>query len=192
MRHRVNHFQLNRFASWRRATVLSLVRNLFIRQSIRTTKARALLAKPMADKLISLAKENSLTARRQAFKLLGDHELVSRLFKEAPRFNNRVGGYTRILNFGFRRGDNAQMVVFELTEIKKKEPPLKKKKKEIEAHDKEEPISATAETIKETAPEEQKSEAKRAVKEKPPINKKPNKNFLGGLRSIFKKERDSL
>jgi large subunit ribosomal protein L17 len=193
MRHRVNKFQLNRFTSWRRSTVLSLVRNLLIRQSVKTTRARAALAKPLADKIISLAKENTLSARRQAFRLLGDHLLVSRLFKEASRFSSRSGGYTRILNLGARRGDNARMVIFELTEIKKKEPPLRKKKKELEGEKKDEPILATtSEAQQEPGPEGQKGPAQVAVKKKPPITKKPTKNFLGGLRNIFKKERDSL
>ncbi|MCX5713725.1 MAG: 50S ribosomal protein L17, partial [Candidatus Omnitrophica bacterium] len=158
MRHRVNRFQLNRFTSWRRATVLSLVRNLIIQQSIKTTKARASLAQPVADKLISLAKENTLTAKRQAFKLLGDHSLVSKLFRDASRFNNRAGGYTRILNLGSRRGDNASMVLFELTEIKKKAPVVRKKKKDKEVETTSEPILTTSETQKETPAE---------VKEKP-------------------------
>lgn len=191
MRHRLSKFHLNRFTSWRRATILSLVRNLLVQQSIKTTKARALLAKPLADKLISLAKENTLAARRRAFKLLGDHALVSKLFKDAARFNNRVGGYTRILSLGARRGDNAEVVVFELTEIKKKAPVVRKKKEAKGEAVKEEPILTTGEAETPVAQEEKPKEQV-AVKEKPPITKKPTKNFLGGLRGIFKKERDSL
>jgi len=177
MRHNKSRFQLNRFTSWRRATVLSLVKNLIIYQSIRTTKVKAQAAKPVAEKLISWALSNTLAAKRQANKILGDHKLVSILFNEiGPRFKGRLGGYTRILGVGRRRGDNAEVVIFELTEIKKKEQ-KKQPKKEKE----EKPL------------EEKKPEA---PQEKPPVthpeSKKAPKKFLGGIRRIFKKERDSL
>jgi len=192
MRHRKAKFLLNRFTSWRKATLASLVKNLLIHQSIRTTKARAQAVKPFADKLIALARDNSLAAKRQAYKILGDHKLVSLLFNDiALRFTDRTGGYTRILKLGQRRGDNAHLAILELTEIKKKERKKPKKEKEqekeIKAHEAKKP-----EEIKERPIEEKKPEAQAAVKEKPPLTKKPVKNFLGGLRKIFKKERDSL
>jgi large subunit ribosomal protein L17 len=138
--------------------------------------------KPLAEKLISLGKKNSLHARRQAYKILGDHRLVSLLFKDiALRFNNRAGGYTRILGYGRRRGDNAEMVLLELTEIRKKEPKKHKKPKEA-GLEKEKPVEEKK-TKPETAPGE---------KGKPPVIKKPDKKFLGGLRNIFKKKSDSL
>lgn len=192
MRHRKAKFLLNRFTSWRKATLASLVKNLLIHQSIRTTKARAQAVKPFADKLIALARDNSLAAKRQAYKILGDHKLVSLLFNDiALRFTNRIGGYTRIFRLGQRRGDNAQLVILELTEIKKKvrRKPKKEKEKEKEIKVTEE---KKPEEIKEKPSEGKKPEAQVAVKEKPPITKKPAKKFLGGLRKIFKKERDSL
>ncbi|MBM3244435.1 MAG: 50S ribosomal protein L17 [Candidatus Omnitrophica bacterium] len=180
MRHSKIRHQLNRSTSWRRATVNSLARNLLICQSIRTTKARAMAARGMVEGLISLGKVNSLAAKRKAFSVLGDHKLVSLLFADiAPRFEKKNGGYTRILTLGKRRGDNAELVIFELTEIKKKEVHKKvKKEKEAQPEDqakKSEP--AKEETHKET---------------RPPIEKKPPKKFLGGIKNIFKKERDSL
>jgi large subunit ribosomal protein L17 len=190
MRHRKAKFLLNRFTSWRKATLVSLAKNLLIHQSIRTTLAKASATKPFVDKLISLARDNSLAAKRQAYKILGDHKLVSLLFNDiALRFTNRTGGYTRILRLGQRRGDNAQLVILELTEIKKKErkKPKKEKEKEIKVPEEKKP-----EEIKEKLVEEKKPQAEVAVKEKPPITKKPTKKFLGGLRKIFKKERDSL
>lgn len=176
MRHKNKRFQLNRFTTWRKATLISLTRNLFIRQSIKTTLSKAKAVKPLVEKLISLAKKNTLAQKRQAYRILGEHRLVSLLFNDiALRFNNRVSGYTRIINLGNRRGDNASMAILELTELKKKEPKKPKKEKEIK-------------------PEEEKKPE--IVKEKPPftptIPKKPTKRFLGGLRRIFKKERDSL
>lgn len=187
MRHKRARLQLNRFTSWRKATLKGLARNLLIRQSIRTTAAKAKAAKPLAEKLISLAKLNTLSAKRTAFKMLGDHRLVSLLFGDiGPRFTNRTGGYTRILNLGVRRGDNAKLVIWELTEIKKKEIKKPKKEKEVKPEEKE------AVVPEKPSAGEQKPKTGVATKEKPPIVKKPSKKFLGGLRNIFKKERDSL
>jgi len=192
MRHRKAKSLLNRFTSWRKATLLSLARNVLINQSIRTTRHNAKVVRPLVEKLISLGKSNTLTAKRQAARLLGnDHTLVNLLFKElAPRFSNRQGGYTRIINLGQRRGDNAQIVILELTEIKKKEKKARKKEKEAKTQEVKE---TGAEVIKERPVEVKKPDSEVAVKEKPPITKKPSKKFLGGIRNIFKKERrDSL
>jgi large subunit ribosomal protein L17 len=191
MRHSKTRYQLNRFTSWRKATVLSLARNLLISQSIKTTEARAKAVRPVVEKLISLAKENTLAARRLAYDLLSNHKLVSLLFKDiGPRFTARTGGYTRIINFAKRRGDDASLVILELTEIKKKE--RRKPKKEKEATPEQGPRPPETEK----RPTEERgtiTETKAAVQEKPPLTKKkPQKKFLGGLKNIFKKERDSL
>lgn len=178
MRHRKARYRLNRFTSWRAATLTSMAKNLLQHERIITTKNKAMAVKPLIEKLITLGKENSLAARRRAFQFLQDHKLVSLLFADiAVRFNARSSGYTRILGFGSRRGDNAAMVILELTEVKKKEPKKHKKEKEEAKPDKEE----RREVIKEKTSEE-----------KPPISKKPDKKFLGGLRNIFKKKSDSL
>lgn len=169
---------MNRFTSWRAATLTSMAKNLLQHERIITTKNKAMAVKPLIEKLITLGKENSLAARRRAFQFLQDHKLVRLLFADiAVRFNARSSGYTRILGFGSRRGDNAAMVILELTEVKKKEPKKHKKEKEEAKPDKEE----RHEVIKEKTSEE-----------KPPIVKKPDKKFLGGLRNIFKKKSDSL
>ena len=191
MRHAKAKLQLNRFTSWRQATLTSLAKALIIHQRIKTTKAKAKAVKPLIEKLISLGKNNSLFAKRQSYRILGDHKLVSLLFKDiAPRFANRIGGYTRILNLGLRRGDNAQLVILALTEIKEKIP----KKPKVEAEKKEagKPEILKEELPKEQPPEEKKPKTEVAVKEKPPISKKPTKKFLGGLRRLFKRERDFL
>ncbi len=187
MRHKKLKSLNNRFTSWRKATLISLAKSLLIHQTIVTTKTRASSAQPLVERLISLAKDNSLAAKRRAYKIIGDHRLVSLLFNEiGPRFKNRTGGYTRIFNLGLRRGDNAQQVIFELTEIKKKE---KKKPKKAKGQEEKAP-----EAIQQPeAVEEKKTKTEVAPKEeRPPISKKPTKKFFGGLRKIFKKERDSL
>jgi len=179
MRHAKKRLQLNRFTSWHDATIKSLAKNLIICQSIKTTLARAKASKQMIEKLITLAKTNTLFSRRQAQKILGEHKLVNLLFNEiGPRFSKRTSGFTRIINMGKRRGDNAEMVIFELTEIKKKEA------KKIK-HDKAHP-PASAQQVEEKAAEEKKQEPK------PAKEQKPQKKFLGGIRSIFKKKSDSL
>jgi len=188
MRHAKAKSLNNRFTSWRQATLKSLIRNVLIQQSIRTTLKKAKYARSEVEKLITLAKSNTLAAKRKAFQILGDHRLVSFLFTEiGPRFAKRTGGYTRIINLGARRGDNAPMVIFELTEIKKKE--IKKHKKDKAAKPVEE---SKPEAIEEKPGAENKAQPQVAVKEKPPITQKPQKKFLGGLKNIFKKERDSL
>lgn len=175
MRHRKKRLQLNRWTSWHDATLRSLARNLLIHQSIKTSLYRAKAVQPLAEKLISMAKRNTLAAKRSAFKVIGDHRLVRNLFGEiGPRFADRAGGYTRIINLGRRRGDSAKMAVLELTVIKRKEAKKRKKVKE------------------EVETGEEKHLSKEAIKEKPPLEKKLSKKFLGGIRKIFKKERDSL
>ncbi|RJP28863.1 MAG: 50S ribosomal protein L17 [Candidatus Omnitrophota bacterium] len=194
MRHSKSKNRLNRFTSWRKATILSMARNLVIYQRIRTTKAKAKAVRPVIEKLIHLAKKNTLTAKRAAFKILNDHRLVSTLFSEiGPRFAKRTSGYSRILSLGRRRGDDAELVLFELTEIKK--PEAKKAKKSKVSKEPQEGLKAdTSGQAKEHTQQEDSGKQKTeiATKEKPPISKQPSKKFLGGLRKIFKKERDSL
>lgn len=175
MRHAKIRHRLNRFTSWRKATLISLAKSLILHQSIKTTNSKAKAVKAMAEKLISLGKQNTLAARRRAFSILSEHRLVGILFDDiAVRFKDRAGGFTRIIQLGNRRGDSAQMVVLELTEIKKKERRVIKEKKELK-------------------PEEDKHpKTQPAVQEKPPQEKKAPPTFLGGIRRIFKKERDAL
>jgi large subunit ribosomal protein L17 len=193
MRHRNKRFQLNRFTSWRKATLISLARSILIQESIKTTKTKAQAVKPLIERLITLAKDNTLFAKRKAYRVLGDHGLVSLLFNDiGPRFSNRVGGYTRVINFGKRRGDNAEVAIIELTEIKKKEKKRPKKEKEAKSEEQKPGISQERPAEEKPVEKERKLKSEPKVLEKPPISKKPSKKFLGGLRNIFKKERDSL
>jgi large subunit ribosomal protein L17 len=196
MRHHIQRHQLNRFTSWHKATLRDIVRSLLIQQRIFTTKGKARAAQPLAEQMITLAKDNTLAARRDAFKVLCDHTMVSLLFKEiGPRFAKRTGGYTRIMPWGRRRGDDAEIVIFELTEQKKeKKAPKKEKAAKEEAKGPIKETSHAEEARAEEKPEEQHfvPKHKTATEEKVPSTKKPTKKFLGGLRGIFKKERDSL
>ncbi len=174
MRHRKSKLLLSRSTQWRHATVESLSRSLLIHQSIHTTKLKAKAALPLVEKLITLGKKGDLASRRKSFSILQDHKLVKLLFSEiTPRFSKRTGGYCRILPLGFRRGDGAKLVILELPEK------LEKKAKVIKK-DLSQPKSD------ETAP---KTPVKPSVE--PPI-KKPKQKFLGGIRKLFKKEKNSL
>ena len=188
MRHAKKRLQLSRFTSWHDATIRSLARNMIICQSINTTLTRAKASKQMIEKLITLGKKNTLFARRQAQKVLGEHKLVNLLFNEiAPRFAKRNSGFTRIIGLGKRRGDNAEMVIFEFTELKKKEAKKLKSAKEIKPL-----VDEGIEAVENKTVAEQKKESKVAIKDNPIDQKKPQKKFMGGLRTIFKKKSDSL
>lgn len=118
MRHGISGNKFGRNQKLRQATVRDLAKALLTHESIQTTQAKALEARKMVEKLITKGKKNTLAAKRQAFAVLCDHNLVSRLFNViAPLFASRQGGYTRILKFALNRpGDNARMVLLELTE----------------------------------------------------------------------------
>ncbi|MDP2044006.1 MAG: 50S ribosomal protein L17 [Candidatus Omnitrophota bacterium] len=189
MRHAKKRLQLGRFTSWHDATIKSLAKNVILCQSIKTTLHRAKASRQMIEHLITLGKKNTLFSRRQAQKILGEHKLVNLLFNEiAPRFSNRASGFTRIIGMGKRRGDDAEMVIFELTEIKKKEVKPVKQTKEAKPHSAQD---AQGQAEEETV-EKVKPIAAPVIKEQPAKGKKPQTKFLGGIRSIFKKKSDSL
>lgn len=182
MRHRKRRGRLGRPKGARNACVRNTVANLLTFERITTTVAKAKEARRIAEKLITLAKVGDLSAQRQASSLLGQNrELTHSLFKEiAPRFKDRHGGYTRIIRKGRRSGDNASLVILELTEQRKeKKPPHPKVAK------KEEPKVEPEKEKKETVAEKL-GLAKRRPKV---IKKKPKEKFF---RRIFKRERDSL
>lgn len=130
MRHRVKRYQLRRNTAHRRALLRNLVTSLLEKERIKTTLAKAKAARPVAEKMITLARKNTLAARRLALAYLTKEAAVQKLFAElGPRFKERPGGYTRIVKIGPRSGDGAPMALLELlgAEYKKK---TKKKEKE--------------------------------------------------------------
>ncbi|MBL8161117.1 MAG: 50S ribosomal protein L17 [Anaerolineae bacterium] len=126
MRHRVYGKKLGRNTAERKALKLALTRALLEHGRIETTRAKAEFVRSNVEKLITLAKRSKLAdnparvihaQRLAASRLNNDRVLVQKLFMEiAPRFENRVGGYTRIYKLGPRKGDSAEMVLLELTE----------------------------------------------------------------------------
>ena len=117
MRHHRHSVRFGRQRSHYNATLKSLVSGLIINKSITTTKVKAKEASRLADKLITLGKEKTVTNQRRAYAILGNRELVAMLFNElAPLFKDRLGGYTRVMLTGKRHGDNAQMAILEFIE----------------------------------------------------------------------------
>lgn len=115
MRHRVAGRKLGRPTDERLALFRSLVTSLFKYGKINTTEMKAKEIRPIAEKLITVARSGDLHARRQALAYIYEEEVVKKLFDEiAPRYKDRPGGYTRILKTGLRQGDAAAMAVIEL------------------------------------------------------------------------------
>jgi len=117
MRHRHSGRQLNRNSSHRKAKFKNMSVSLSEHELIRTTVAKAKELRRTAEKLITLAKVDSVANRRLAFSRLRDRDAVTKLFNElGPRYVNRPGGYLRILKCGFRTGDKAPMAYVELVD----------------------------------------------------------------------------
>ena len=115
MRHRNAGRKLGRKTPHRISMFRNMVTSLLDKERIRTTLPRAKEVRPIAERMITLGKRESLHARRQALAYVKDPEVVGKLFKTlAPRFAQRHGGYTRIIRLGFREGDGAQMAILEL------------------------------------------------------------------------------
>ncbi|HEY7826543.1 MAG TPA: 50S ribosomal protein L17 [Candidatus Acidoferrales bacterium] len=133
MRHLISGSKLGRQPAHRRATLRNLVTNLIEKERIETTILRAKAARPLAERMITLGKRDSLHARRQAAAFLTTPGATQKLFSElAPRFSDRPGGYTRIIRTGWRIGDGAELAILEFigTQLKKKEKKARKKQTE--------------------------------------------------------------
>jgi large subunit ribosomal protein L17 len=169
MRHKRKGNKLSRSRGQRKALVKSLLKSIIISEKIKTTIPKAKMLKPKIDKIVTLAKKDTLSARRQAFKIIGNHSLVKKLFDDiGPRFSDIQGGYSRIYNLGFRKSDGALLSQIELTKLG-----AKKVKKETTKKTK----------TKSTKPE--KTE-KKEIKEET-----AKKKGLSGLKKMFKKGKRS-
>lgn len=117
MRHLKSGKKLNRTSSHRKAMFKNMAASLFQNEIIKTTVPKAKELRRVAEPLLTLAKEDSVAHRRQAFNRLRDRDVVTKLFTElGPRYVNRPGGYLRILKCGYRSGDNAPMAYVELVD----------------------------------------------------------------------------
>ncbi len=117
MRHRKSGRHLNRTSAHRQAMFRNMAGSLFRHELIKTTLPKAKELRRVAEKLITLAKTDTVANRRLAFARLRDREVVTKLFNElGPRYRERPGGYLRILKCGYRAGDAAPMALVELVD----------------------------------------------------------------------------
>ena len=115
MRHRKAGKKLGRDSSHRKAVLRNLVTSLFRYEEISTTHAKAKALRPVAEKMITLAKRGDLHARRQVLSYFMDKSVANKLFDQmGERFSDRQGGYVRILRAGHRIGDNAPLALIQL------------------------------------------------------------------------------
>ena len=131
MRHRKAGRNLSRNTSHRKAMLRNMMTSLFKHEQIETTDAKAKELRPLAEKMITLAKRGDLHARRQALSVFQDKAVAHRLFDEMKdRFLNRQGGYVRIVKKEFRKGDGAPISIIQLLPEEGAKKKAKKAKKE--------------------------------------------------------------
>ena len=117
MRHKVSGRKFDRPTSHRLAMYRNLVTDLLRYEQIKTTEAKAKEIRGMAEKMITLGKDGTLPARRQALGFIYDKDVVRKVFDDlGPRYQARTGGYTRLVRIGPRLGDGAPIVSLELVE----------------------------------------------------------------------------
>jgi len=188
MRHGLSGNRLSRNRSLRKATLRDMAKAIFLQERICTTRAKAKEARKMIEKLITLGKKDTLAARRRAFAILCDHKEVSQLFSTiAPRFKSRTGGYTRIIPYSQRAGDNAELAFLELTEKSREIITNKKRVKltqeEKDAADKNKVTDAETKPVAvEAAPKHSKADVKSTPKAaaKPKVAPKLFQRKAGG------------
>jgi large subunit ribosomal protein L17 len=123
----MDHRNLSRTASHRKAMLSNMVTSLFERERIETTTVKAKEAKRLAEKIITFARKGDLSARRHVARTVKNPVVLRKLFDDiAPRYVDRPGGYTRVLKTGVRKGDAAKTAILEL--VGKNDKPRGKKK----------------------------------------------------------------
>ena len=134
MKHGIKGRKLSRNTAHRKALLRNLSLAFLKHELIKTTLPKAKEIKSFVEKVITLSKTDSLANRRLAISILGNQEIIDKLFKEiGPRVANRNGGYTRIMKFGFRTGDKAPMAIMELVDRVIEEQSVEQPKKEKKA-----------------------------------------------------------
>ena len=131
MRHKFGYKKLNRTSEHRKALIKNMLNSLVKYEQITTTLPKAKVLKPQADKLITLGKKDTLQNIRRIISKLQDEGSASKVRKTlSKRYENRKGGYTRIIKAGFRYGDNAPMAVVEFVDRDVEAKKVDKKKTE--------------------------------------------------------------
>ncbi len=117
MRHLKKKLKINRTTAHRNSMLANMLNSLLKYEKIKTTKAKAKLLKPIIEKIITKAKNNTLHSKRIVYRYLRKWDMIPKLFEKiAPKYKQRPGGYTRIVPIGFRESDNAEMVYLEFVE----------------------------------------------------------------------------
>ncbi len=182
MRHQNKTAKLGRTAEHRKALLANQVCSLIEHQRIKTTLAKAKAVRPLAEKIVTLGKNGSLHARRNALSILRQKDAVKKLFDEiAPRSTDRNGGYTRIVKLGQRKSDSASMAFIEWVDAAKviEEKPAEEKKSKR----------------KETAPAPKQKEPAAKREEAAPQHRPKNRNRKsadGSAKGRRKKQNSSL
>ena len=139
MRHRKGGFKLGRNTSHRRALLRNLVTSIILNDRVHTTVTKAKAARPLVEKMITLGKNGSVHARRQALAYMLTPESVDRLFATvAPRYATRNGGYSRIVRTGTRQGDAAETAFIELLDAEQELSAKAQKREEAKQRRREE------------------------------------------------------
>jgi large subunit ribosomal protein L17 len=148
MRHNMAGRKLGRVTEHRRALFRNQLKSLIEHERIITTLPKAKELRPIAEKVVTLAREqDSVHARRQAARWLTDRDLVTRLFTViGPRFVSRPGGYTRIVKLGPRRGDGAELAILEFVDYKLPEAKGKAAGESAKEKKRKKPAAAAAES----------------------------------------------
>ena len=145
MRHRFGYKKLNRTSEHRKAMLKNMLNSLVKYEQITTTLPKAKVLKPQADKLITLGKKDNLQNTKTLISKLQDKKSANKIKKTlSKRYENRKGGYTRIIKAGFRYGDNAPMAVIEFVDRDVEAKRVDRKKKNITKDPKEEKKLAKA------------------------------------------------
>jgi large subunit ribosomal protein L17 len=148
MRHRRGGYKLQRDSGARKALLRGLATSVILNDRVVTTVTKAKAVRPFVEKIITLAKRDSLHSRRQAAASLQSPGAVKKLFDTlGPRFSERNGGYTRIVRLGFRPGDGAEQALIELlgSELKKRAAERRKRREERVKQGKEQEEAAASE-----------------------------------------------
>jgi len=146
MRHKMGYKKLNRTSEHRKALIKNMLNSLIKYEQITTTLPKAKVLKPQADKIITLGKKDTLSNTKTLISKLQDIKSTNKVKKTlSKRYENRKGGYTRIIKAGFRYGDNAPMAVIEFVDRDVEAKRVDKKKKDLSKDQKKEtPKEATA------------------------------------------------
>ncbi len=175
MRHQKRGRKLGRTASHRKAMLQNMAASVLLHKQIKTTEAKAKEARKLVERLITYGKKGTTHARRLAFAILRNKKATTILFDEiAPVYENRQGGYTRLIKLGYRPNDTSKVVLLQLVDFFSEEP--KKDKKKSTEKKKSKPAESKKVEVKEEAPVEKTAEtvetevvAEEVIKEAAPV-----------------------